>query len=156
MLRSAMEDCERVRNLVGEAYHFKTTLLAGMISLQQEDFDGAVEKGKKALGCAAAGDEDDKAMDFLNSAMAARVNARRGSATPRRADLSPEELRIITILEEMSIRSPCEILGVKATASRTEVMAAYHVLAKQYHPDKPGGDTRLFQRLEEAKRALYP
>lgn len=44
-------------------------------------------------------------------------------------------------------------LGVSKTATADEIKRAYRRLASQHHPDK-GGDTALFQRVEEAHRVL--
>jgi curved DNA-binding protein len=44
-------------------------------------------------------------------------------------------------------------LGVTETASPEEIKRAYRKLASQHHPDK-GGDTAMFQRVEEAYRVL--
>lgn len=46
-----------------------------------------------------------------------------------------------------------QTLGVAKTASPDEIKKAYRKLASQHHPDK-GGDTAMFQRLEEAYRTL--
>jgi DnaJ-class molecular chaperone len=42
------------------------------------------------------------------------------------------------------------ILNISADASRDEIKSAYHKLAKRYHPDKPGGNPAMFQRLKAA------
>ncbi len=44
-------------------------------------------------------------------------------------------------------------LGVAKTATADEIKRAYRRLASQHHPDK-GGDTAVFQRVEEAYRVL--
>ena len=46
-----------------------------------------------------------------------------------------------------------ETLGVSNTASPDEIKRAYRKLASQHHPDK-GGDTAMFQKVEEAYRVL--
>lgn len=45
------------------------------------------------------------------------------------------------------------ILGVEKTASADEIKKSYRRLASQHHPDK-GGDTAMFQKIEEAYRTL--
>ena len=42
------------------------------------------------------------------------------------------------------------ILEVSVGATRRELTAARNRMHKQYHPDRPGGDTRLAQRINEA------
>lgn len=44
-------------------------------------------------------------------------------------------------------------LGVAKTATPDEIKKAYRKLASQHHPDK-GGDTAMFQKVEEAYRTL--
>ncbi len=44
-------------------------------------------------------------------------------------------------------------LGVARTATPDEIKKAYRKLASQHHPDK-GGDTAMFQKIEEAYRIL--
>jgi curved DNA-binding protein len=47
-----------------------------------------------------------------------------------------------------------QILGVSKTATSDEIKQAYRRLASRHHPDKSGGDTATFQRIEEAYRIL--
>ncbi|KAF8323267.1 hypothetical protein DL93DRAFT_660526 [Clavulina sp. PMI_390] len=108
-LASALSDCDRVAELASTP-HYKTILLAGMILVSQADYDAAVSKGKKALACSSGREEEEKAMDFLNSAMAARINSRRSSDGPRRPpEPTPDEARILKMLEEMSLKTPHEV-----------------------------------------------
>jgi len=46
-----------------------------------------------------------------------------------------------------------ETLGLTESATPEEIKKAYRKLASQHHPDK-GGDTAMFQRVEEAYRIL--
>jgi DnaJ-class molecular chaperone len=46
-----------------------------------------------------------------------------------------------------------ETLGVSETATPDEIKKAYRKLASKHHPDK-GGDTAVFQQVEEAYRVL--
>jgi curved DNA-binding protein len=46
-----------------------------------------------------------------------------------------------------------QTLGVAKTATQDEIKKAYRKLASQHHPDK-GGDTAMFQKVEEAYRIL--
>lgn len=46
-----------------------------------------------------------------------------------------------------------ETLGVSKTATPDEIKKAYRKLASKHHPDK-GGDTAMFQKIEEAYRVL--
>jgi len=147
-----------VHQLLGSAHHFKTTILAANIYLRRGVVEEAVRLAKQALACASQREEHEQASEVLRSARAARPPMRQQSiprpAAEAEGPVSPEEERVRQIITTMDSQSPHEILGVQAGATRAEITAAYHVLAKQYHPDKPGGDTRLFQRLDEAKRRL--
>jgi molecular chaperone DnaJ len=46
-----------------------------------------------------------------------------------------------------------QTLGVAKTATPEEIKKAYRKLASKHHPDK-GGDTAMFQKIEEAYRTL--
>jgi molecular chaperone DnaJ len=47
-----------------------------------------------------------------------------------------------------------EVLGVPREASQTEIRNAYRNLAKERHPDHPGGSAEEFSRLQEANAVL--
>jgi molecular chaperone DnaJ len=47
-----------------------------------------------------------------------------------------------------------EVLGVPRNASRSEIKDAYRRLAKDRHPDRPGGSEADFSRLQEAHAVL--
>jgi molecular chaperone DnaJ len=47
-----------------------------------------------------------------------------------------------------------EVLGVSREASQAEIRNAYRALAKQRHPDHPGGSAEEFSRLQEANAVL--
>ena len=47
-----------------------------------------------------------------------------------------------------------KILGVKCTASKDEIRAAYKRAVLRCHPDKPGGDQALFMKVQEAYQIL--
>jgi len=47
-----------------------------------------------------------------------------------------------------------KILGVSKDASEEEIKKAFHRLAHQYHPDKPGGDEKKFKEINEAYQVL--
>ncbi len=47
-----------------------------------------------------------------------------------------------------------EVLGVSREASQEEIRNAYRSLAKERHPDRPGGDQEEFARLQEAHAVL--
>ena len=49
----------------------------------------------------------------------------------------------------------CEVLGLSATASMTQIKAAYKDLVKKCHPDVTGnGDATLYNRITEAYQFL--
>jgi hypothetical protein len=47
-----------------------------------------------------------------------------------------------------------EVLGLPRNASQSEIKNAYRRLAKELHPDRPGGDERRFELLQEANAVL--
>lgn len=51
-------------------------------------------------------------------------------------------------------KSYYSILGVSPDATTSEVKNAYRRLAKQYHPDHEGGDSRKFRDIQEAYSVL--
>ena len=51
-------------------------------------------------------------------------------------------------------RSPFEILGLKSTATQTEIKAKYRELSKQLHPDMPDGSEEKFREVHAAFQIL--
>ena len=47
-----------------------------------------------------------------------------------------------------------EVLGIPREASQAEIRNAYRALAKERHPDHPGGSAEEFSRLQEANAVL--
>ncbi len=47
-----------------------------------------------------------------------------------------------------------KILGIQKGASEEEVKKAYRSLAHKYHPDKSGGDDKMFKKISEAYQVL--
>ena len=47
-----------------------------------------------------------------------------------------------------------KILGIEKTANEEDIKKAYRKLAHQYHPDKSGGDSAKFKKLNEAYQIL--
>jgi hypothetical protein len=46
------------------------------------------------------------------------------------------------------------VFGIESkTATKESVQAAYHRLSKQYHPDMPNGDRKIFERLTQLYKA---
>ena len=54
----------------------------------------------------------------------------------------------------MSMSSLYDILELPRTATSSDIRRAYKRLAKQYHPDRLGGDPQQFQRLYYAYSVL--
>ena len=57
---------------------------------------------------------------------------------------------------EYALFDPYEILGISESSSTntTVIKQAYRQLAKVHHPDKAGGDAKLFQKISKAYDAL--
>lgn len=134
-LEKALTDCESVAEILGSVPHFKTfvsspsihlfnlmplflhrILLRGSIYLRQRNLDGAISQGKRSISCASGRDQKDKAIEFLDSAMAARLNARRDEESQKRREEeksrpTPEELKVLNMLAEMDLKSPHEVRG---------------------------------------------
>ena len=53
-----------------------------------------------------------------------------------------------------------EFMGLKRSCSQDDLKKRYYKLAKEYHPDKSTGDTKLFQALKNAydniRSMFYP
>ncbi|MGB3680861.1 MAG: DnaJ domain-containing protein, partial [Rubrobacteraceae bacterium] len=47
-----------------------------------------------------------------------------------------------------------KVLGVSRNASQSEIKNAYRQLAKERHPDQPGGSANQFSTLQEAHAVL--
>ena len=47
-----------------------------------------------------------------------------------------------------------KILGVAKAASEEDIKTAYRKLAHKYHPDKSGGDEKMFKKINEAYQVL--
>ncbi len=54
----------------------------------------------------------------------------------------------------MSNEDYYSLLGVDKNASKSEIKKAFHKLAHKYHPDKKGGDEKLFKKIGEAYSVL--
>jgi len=49
---------------------------------------------------------------------------------------------------------PQEFSSMKRSTSQEELKKAYHKLARKHHPDKKGGSTNMFQRLQNLYERL--
>ena len=54
----------------------------------------------------------------------------------------------------MQFQWVCNILEIKPSATRNEVLKAYKKVAMSAHPDKTGKDDEYFKRVERAKEIL--
>jgi len=50
---------------------------------------------------------------------------------------------------KIEIRKDDKFVSLKKSNSQEELKKNYYKLAKTYHPDKEGGDTKLFQKLSQ-------
>lgn len=50
--------------------------------------------------------------------------------------------------------NPYDVLGLPRDAPDAEVKARYRQLFLQHHPDKKGGDGKVFKRLKDAKEEI--
>ena len=55
---------------------------------------------------------------------------------------------------ESTAEAPHDVLGVALIADEADVRRAYQELARQVHPDRPGGCAKAFQRIQAAYDAL--
>lgn len=51
-------------------------------------------------------------------------------------------------------RSILQILGINVGSTERQIKSAYRHLSLQFHPDKPGGNAELFQKIAKAYEAL--
>jgi curved DNA-binding protein CbpA len=94
-------------------------------------------------------------------------------ATQQDPDLAPSNkdafsaqqlYRAESLLNEIRDAGPHQVLGVSDTASKAEIKAAYHRLAKEFHPDRffsensgvepPKGVRELFEKIRNAYDSL--
>ncbi|VDQ10356.1 unnamed protein product [Trichobilharzia regenti] len=54
----------------------------------------------------------------------------------------------------LSSQTYYDVLGVKKSASPSEIRSAFIELSKKYHPDKYRGDSEMFKRINEAYSVL--
>ncbi|CAH8825857.1 unnamed protein product [Trichobilharzia szidati] len=54
----------------------------------------------------------------------------------------------------LSSQTHYDVLGVKKSASPSEIRSAFIELSKKYHPDKYHGDSEMFKRINEAYSVL--
>ena len=64
--------------------------------------------------------------------------------------ISPDPEKI----NKIQVRENDKFKGLKKSNSSEELKKEYHKLAKKYHPDKEGGDTKLFQKLSQLYNIL--
>ncbi len=57
-------------------------------------------------------------------------------------------------MQNVDVSLHLSTLGLRAPVSRDEVTSKYRELSMRYHPDKPGGDTRKFREITEAKNVV--
>lgn len=50
-----------------------------------------------------------------------------------------------------SLRPWYEVLGIRQTATKVEILKAYRSLAMRHHPDRPGGNAAKMQEINVAK-----
>ncbi len=58
--------------------------------------------------------------------------------------------------KDVEIRVDDKFYKLKKSNSQEELKKNYFKLAKKYHPDKPSGSTKLFQKLHQIYTALKP
>ena len=54
----------------------------------------------------------------------------------------------------MSYKNHYKTLGLNETASKEEIKKSYRKLSLRYHPDRPNGNTEMFQKITEAYEIL--
>ena len=64
--------------------------------------------------------------------------------------ISPDPNKI----NKIKVRENDKFVKLKKSNSSEELKKEYHKLAKKYHPDKEGGDTKLFQKLSQLYNIL--
>ena len=52
------------------------------------------------------------------------------------------------------MNDPYRILGVNKSSSPQDIKQAFKKLAKEHHPDRPGGDEAKFKQINEAYETL--
>ena len=57
-------------------------------------------------------------------------------------------------INKIKVRENDKFKGLKKSNSQEELKKEYHKLAKKYHPDKEGGNTKLFQKLSQLYNIL--
>jgi hypothetical protein len=57
-------------------------------------------------------------------------------------------------INKIQVRENDKFKGLKKSNSQEELRKEYHRLAKKYHPDKEGGDTKLMQKLSQLYNIL--
>ncbi|KAF8321199.1 hypothetical protein DL93DRAFT_2152445 [Clavulina sp. PMI_390] len=170
----ALDDCNTAILLAGSKRHFKTSMLRARIFLSQELHDDAVKAFKKAASAAQGFDQQIKAMNALDQAMAARLLARKSADEKERQNAEAQKKRAAEdarVQQVLDMLSSMDSWGHGASAS--QIKTAYRSLAMKCkgfsnrvssysadpahvldHPDRLKGNHQIFLKVEEAYRKL--
>ncbi|KAF8321195.1 hypothetical protein DL93DRAFT_2224239 [Clavulina sp. PMI_390] len=155
-LHRSLKDCIGISRVSGSGGHFPSSLLHARVLADLEHFTEAIQQCNIVTSQATNDLQKRESMKLMNDILKRTDSSYRGGEALERAARrkAQREVEVWRVLHELAQLTPAQIIGVTVMSTATEVRRAFDQLSLVYHPDKPGGDFRIFQKIDEAYRRL--